>query len=294
MTAKEKPVEIHLERLVEIVRAGRERCDFATPVVITKIEKEKEEKKEEDRFDFDTPDVITKIVKDEKHKIEEDRCGLATPVSITKIEKGKKKDNDGHVEDIERNTFNKTSNLTANETGEVNASSTNQTDITEPKIENTGAGKEYQGKPDMVAETAKVIEDLDLLLAIETDITEPKIDNDGASKDDQEKPNLAVETAKVIEDLDLLLAVEKCACTAADQVPVLVFDHFNREEEDEMLNMEEVVEIEEEKAHLNIFKIDLDKLEVIKVDKEEQPKVNTFIVDLDKVHKVGFDKVDQR
>ena len=253
VTAKEKPVEIHLERLVEIVRAGRERCDFATPVVITKIEKEKEEKKEEDRFDFDTPDVITKIVKDEKDKkdkIEEDRCGLATPVSITKIEKGKKKDNDGHVEDIERNTFNKTSNLTANETGEVNASSTNQTDITEPKIENTGAGKDVQGKPDM-----------------------------------------DVETAKVIEDLDLLLAVEKCACTATDQVPVLVFDHLSRKEEDEMLNMEEVVEIEEEKAHLNIVRIDLDKLEVIKVDKAEEPKVNTLKVDLDKV---DLGKVDHR
>merc|ERR1711962_969252 len=64
-------------------------------------------------------------------------------------------------------------------------------------------------------------------------------------------------------------------------VPVLVFDHLSRKEEDEMLNMEVVVEIEEEKAHLNIFKVDLDKLEVIKVDKEQQPKVNIFKVDLE-------------
>merc|ERR1712223_341488 len=47
MTTKEIPVEIHLERLVEIVRAGRKRCDFATPVVITKIEKDKKDENDD-------------------------------------------------------------------------------------------------------------------------------------------------------------------------------------------------------------------------------------------------------
>ena len=235
MTAKEKPVEIHLERLVEIVRAGRERCDFATPVVITKIERDEKDKKDEKNKKDE------KDEKDEKDKKEEeDRCNFSTPVVITKIEKGKKKDNGGHGEDIKRDTFHNTSNLTANETGEVYASSTNQTDITEPKIE-----------------------------------------NDGAGKDDQEKPNIVVETAKVIEDLDLLLAVEKCACTATDQVPVLVFDHWSRKEalENDMVAVKEEVELEENDAHLNIFKIDLDKMEVIEFGKEEEPKVNIFKVD---------------
>ena len=223
VTAKEKPVEIHLERLVEIVRAGRERCDFASPVVITKIEKDEKDNKDK--------------------KEEEDRCNFATPVVITKIEKGKRRDDD-RGEDIKRDTFNNAKNLTANETREANASSTNQTNVTEPKIENTGAGKE-----------------------------------------NQEKPNIVVETAKVIEDLDLLLAVEKCACTATDQVPVLVFDHLNGKEalENDMVGVKEEVELEENDAHLNIFNIDLDKLEVIEFGKEEEPKVNIFKVDLDKV-----------
>ena len=96
---------------------------------------------------------------------------------------------------------------------------------------------------------------------------------------------MVVETAKVIEDLDLLLAVEKCACTATDQLPVLVFDQLSRKEalENDMVGVKEEVELEENDAHLNIFKIDLDKLEVIEFGKEEEPKVNIFKVDLDKV-----------
>lgn len=237
VTAKEKPVEIHLEKLVEIVGAGRERCDFATPVVITKIEKDEKDKKDEKNKN-DEKDNKDETDKEDKNE-EEERCNFATPVVITKIEKGKKRD-DGRGENIRRDTFNNTKNLTANETEEVNASSTNQTNVTEPKIENTGAGKEYHGKPNMV-----------------------------------------VETAKVIEDLDLLLAVEKCACTATDQVPVLVFDHLNRKEalENDMVGVKEEVELEENDTHLNIFKIDLDKLEVIEFGQEEEPKVNIFKVD---------------
>jgi len=117
-----------------------------------------------------------------------------------------------------------------------------------------------------------VIEDLDLL-----------VKNDGASEDDKEKPNIVVETAKVIEDLDLLLAVEKCACTAIDQVPVLVFDHLSRKDalENDMVGVKEEVKLEENDAHLNIFKIDLDQLEVVEFGNEEEPKVNIFKVDFD-------------
>merc|ERR1712223_1782137 len=45
--------------------------------------------------------------------------------------------------------------------------------------------------------------------------------------------------------------------------------------------MGDEVELEENDAHLNIFKIDIDKMEVIESGKEEEPKVNIFKVDFD-------------
>ena len=75
--------------------------------------------------------------------------------------------------------------------------------------------------------------------------------NETVKEDSEKKMKVGTtnETARVMENIDFLGA-EKCACTATDQVPVLVLDKLKKIEKGEKVN--------EDKVEVKIFKVELD------------------------------------
>ena len=75
--------------------------------------------------------------------------------------------------------------------------------------------------------------------------------NETVKEDSEKKMKVGTtnETARVMENIDFLGA-EKCACTATDQVPVLVLDKLKKIEKGEKVN--------EAKVEVKIFKVELD------------------------------------
>merc|ERR1719341_1990522 len=73
------------------------------------------------------------------------------------------------------------------------------------------------------------------------------------------------ETARVVENINFLGKIEKCACTATDQVPVLVLDNLKK--------IEKVEKVNEVKVEVKIFKVELD-LDDSVADREDTDKTS--------------------
>jgi hypothetical protein len=69
---QEHPVPVQMEELVEVVRIDKEKCEFTTPVMITKIGPVKAQMEE-----------LVEVV-----RIDTEKCEFTTPAMIIKIEKG--------------------------------------------------------------------------------------------------------------------------------------------------------------------------------------------------------------
>ena len=194
---QDHPVEVQMEELVEVVRIDKEKCEFTTPVMITKIGPVKAQMEE--------------LVELEVVRIDAEKCEFTTPVMITKIEKGETH-SDKSSDDDEELGYKK-----------------NGKELEEPYIlaKNKSEGRNNASmiRPSRISEN------------ISETMSREKISlkNEAAKEDEEKKVATTNETAKVMENINFM-GVEKCGCTATDQVPVLVLDKLKKIEKVEKVN----------------------------------------------------------
>ena len=231
---QEHQSEIQMEELVEVVRIDKEKCEFTTPVMITKIGPVKPQMEE-----------LVEVV-----RIDKEKCEFTTPVMITKIgevgdwkrrdvvdeinaddEKLGKNKNDTELVEIVQ--------INKNESTDELEKTKNDKDLTfsEPYILLTD---EREGKNASKIYPSKRSENIS-----ETMVKEGISMKNETVKENEEKAKRAStkETAKVMENMEFV-GIEKCGCT--DQVPVLVLDRLKK------------IEKVNEEVEVKIFKVDLD------------------------------------
>ena len=225
---QEHPVTVQMEELVEVVRIDREKCEFTTPVMITKIGPVKAQMEE-----------LVEVV-----RINTEKCEFTTPVMITKIEKGETVSGDVTDESTDDDQ----------ELGK----NKNDKELDEPYI----LAKNESERNSMIRPPTRS-ENISETMTRE----EISLKNETAKEDSKKtiKVGTTNETARVVENIDFLGKIEKCACTATDQVPVLVLDKLKR--------IEKVEKVNEVKVEVKIFKVELD-LDNSVSDREDTDKTD--------------------